>query len=57
MTDYERRKMMWSILSKIFYDEDPTDFIWLFSEKDKEEVNMHSDGFNDIAGVVIEIVE
>ena len=42
--DYEHRRVMWSFLSKLFYEVDPTEFMWMFSENDRIVVNEYIGG-------------
>ena len=53
MTDYEYRKIMWIILSKLFDEQDELEFMWIYSLEDHEEANQHPDGTGaNTAGVV-----
>jgi hypothetical protein len=44
MTNFETRKMIWRIISKIFVDNKDAAFIWLFSPEDMDEANRLPDG-------------
>lgn len=46
MTDFEARKMMWIIVSRMFpqTDVDATSFVWMFSKDDMDEANRMPDG-------------
>jgi hypothetical protein len=44
MSDFEARKIIWVVLSKIFREVEQLDFVWIFSPDDMEEVNRMPDG-------------
>jgi hypothetical protein len=57
MSDFDIRKTMWVVLGRLFKEVDQTNFIWMFSPDDMEEVNRMPDGVGYIGcvGVVRDI--
>lgn len=47
MTNFETRKIMWGILSRLFTDHDEFVFIWIFSPNDLDEANRMPDGISN----------